>query len=211
MVKMRIGNSLYDVISYEDFVSRINLYMQHIGRVAVFMDNGLVYPLIHASDTSNPGVWFDNIIVRFREPNPSVVDMYKIENAIDFSNAKNYGEVIQCQERLNRSEKAILTSINNVTIPDIGENDTPAMKALKEAIIAKGIDLDSYGYRFGEDNYPNDKRLLRRDSITLPKLKAYADALDLDITLIISDKDESVPNPMGKVIKTKINGDYNVE
>lgn len=210
IIKIRIGNTLYDVVSYAEFVANKDVYLGYIGSVAVARGDGLIYPLRHPHDP-RPGCFVQGPIVTFRPPYGNDTAMYSEVNQINFSNAKSYGDVIRAQEELNRSERAILTSIDNVTVPEISTNDTPAMKALKQAIIAKHIDLDKYDYRFGADNYPNDKRLLRRDSITLPKLKAYADALDIDITMILADKSPDVPNPMGKSITVKINGDPNVE
>ena len=79
------------------------------------------------------------------------------------------------------------------------------MVALKEAIIAKHIDLDSYDYRFGQSNFPNDKRLLKKDSISLKKLVAYCNALDITATLTLKDANSDVPNPMGKEITYDLN------
>ena len=73
------------------------------------------------------------------------------------------------------------------------------MVGLKEAVIAKNIDLDKYEQRFGV-NYNNDKRLFNRNTITMSKLKTMFDVLDMKATLIIEDKSEEVPNPMGKKI-----------
>lgn len=210
IIKIRIGNTLYDVISYSEFMQNKDTYLRYIGTIAVSRGDGLVYPLINPNDP-RPGCFVHGPIIFFRPPFGNNTAMYSEVNQINFSNAKNYGEVIKAQEQLNKSERAILTTIDNVTVPEISPNDTPAMQALKQAIIYKHIDLDKYDYRFGTDNYPNDKRLLRRDSITLPKLTAYANALDIDVTMILKDKSPDVPNPMGKTITVKINGDFNAE
>lgn len=50
-------------------------------------------------------------------------------------------------------------------------------------------------------NFNNDKRLIKKSSITFGKLRNICNALDIKATLTLEDKDDEVPNPM----KTKIN------
>lgn len=206
MIKAKIGNVMYDVIDYEEYRRNRSIYGRYPGNIAISPNDGSLYPIRPFNDI-RPGFYECGGIDIFKPPYGNEMAMYSTMNQIDFSKAKNYKEVIEAQDRLNQSERAILTTMNNITIPEIHANDTPAMKALKQAIINKKIDLDSYDHRFGVDNYPNDKRLLRRDTITLSKLKTYANALDLEVTLTLQDKDPSVPNPMGKVISVSINGE----
>ena len=57
-------------------------------------------------------------------------------------------------EKLKTLEREILTSPDkNLTIPEISELDSPAMKGLKKAITAKSINLDKYADRFGDSSY----------------------------------------------------------
>lgn len=210
MIKLKIGNTLYDVISYDEFKRNHDSYMKFIGSVAISY-NGLAYPLRSANDI-RPGLYCEWPLCFFKPPfGQEIIAMYNMNNAINFSEAKNYAEVIEAHERYTNSERAILTTIDNITVPEIGPTDTPAMWALKKAIISKKIDLDKYDYRFGSENYANDKRLLKRDSITLPKLKTYADALDIEIEMTLKDRDANVPNPMGKPITVKITGGVSEE
>lgn len=203
--KAKIRDSLYDVVTFDDYMKNKARYSEYVGTIAVDHNDGLIYPLRNPTDI-RPGVYDYGGVTCFKPPHSSETAIYSEENVINFSNARNLREVIEAQDQLAKAERSILTTIDNVTLPEIGESDTPAMKALKEAIISKHIDLDKYDYRFGTENYPNDKRLLKRDSITLPKLKAYADALDISLTLTLEDKSSTVPNPMGKVITVKLNG-----
>ena len=96
-------------------------------------------------------------------------------------------------------ERTILTTIDNVFAPEIYNNDTPEMKAMKQAILDKHIDLDKYEPRFGP-NYNNDKRLLKKSSITFGKLRSICDALDMKVTMTIEDSSPDVPNPIGRSI-----------
>ena len=87
--------------------------------------------------------------------------------------------------------------------PPLLETDTAAMRAVKESISAKNIDLDKYKDRFGA-NYPNDKRKLKDNDITLNMLERICENLDMKVDIIITDMNENVPNPMNKIIKANI-------
>ena len=207
MRKMKIRDALYDVVTYDEFCRNRPLYMRYPDSVAVMGGDGFVYPIRNPASDFRPGIypmgygmdWFKQPMSKYE------MQDYSQSNVIDFSESKNFRDVIANQERLNREERSILTTINSLTVPTIQDSDEPAMVALKEAIIAKHIDLDSYDYRFGQSNFPNDKRLLKKDSISLKKLVAYCNALDITATLTLKDANPDVPNPMGKEITYDLN------
>ena len=207
MRKMKIRDALYDVITYEEFCRNRPLYMRYLDSVAIMPGDGFVYPIRNPASDIRPGMYCLGLGMDWFKPpmNKYEVQDYSQTNIIDFSEAKNFRDVIANQERLNREERSILTTINSLTVPTIQDSDEPAMVALKEAIIAKHIDLDSYDYRFGQSNFPNDKRLLKKDSISLKKLVAYCNALDIKATLTLKDVNPDVPNPMGKEITCDLN------
>ena len=207
MRKMKIRDALYDVITYEEFCRNRALYMQYPDSIAVMPGNGFVYPVRNPLSDIRPGLYcFGLGMDWFRDPTSryEIVE-YSQANIIDFSEARTLRDVIATQDRLNREERSILTTINSLTVPTIGDTDEPAMVALKEAIVAKHIDLDSYDYRFGQSNFPNDKRLLKKDTISLKKLVAYCNALDIRATLTLSDAYDDVANPMGREISYSLN------
>lgn len=204
MKKVKIADVLYDVVTLTEYNSNPEMYVSYGNRVAVDYGDGLLYPIRSTTDV-RPGCYFFGGFSEFISPQASDTASYVNSNVIDFSNAHNLREVIEETTRLKKSESSILTTMNNHTIPEISENDSPAMRAIKQAIVNKHIDLDRYDYRFGIENYPNDKRLLKRDSITLPKLKAYADALDIQITMTLEDNSSDIPNPMGDPITVVLN------
>lgn len=113
--------------------------------------------------------------------------------------------MIEKTSRVRNIEREILTSPDSIFTPVISDSDTPVMRGLKESVIAKQIDLDKYSERFG-DNYPNDKRQFKKDSITLFMFERMCDCLDLSAKIIIEDKSPDVPNPMGKKIEIDITG-----
>lgn len=207
MRKMKIRDALYDVITYDEFCRNRPLYMRYPDSVAVMGGDGFVYPIRNPSSDFRPGMYPMGLGMDWFKPPMSKYEMqdYSQSNIIDFSESKNFRDVIANQERLNREERSILTTINSLTVPTIQDSDEPAMVALKEAIIAKHIDLDSYDYRFGQSNFPNDKRLLKKDSISLKKLVAYCNALDITATLTLKDANSDVPNPIGKEITYDLN------
>ena len=54
------------------------------------------------------------------------------------------------------------------------------MRAMKESILAKSIDLDKYKDRFGT-NYPNDKRKMKDSDITLNMIERMCKNLDIKL------------------------------
>ena len=90
-------------------------------------------------------------------------------------------------------------------MPKIFDDDSAEMKALKNAVLDKQIDLDKYEPRFGS-NYNNDKRLFNKSTISLAMLKRVCDALDIEATLTLTDKSDDVPNPIGRTIEVKLTG-----
>jgi hypothetical protein len=210
--KARVENALYDVISYEEFVKNRKIYSKFSNNIAI-EENGFILPIRTPTDT-RPGFYFGNSSSDNEGPTdtfkfPSTEEeasIYSNANVINFSDAHNFRGVIEAQDKLNKAERSILTTVDNITVPEIYETDTPFMKAIKEAIIQKHVDLDSYSHRFG-NNYPNDKRLLKKEDITLQKGIAYANCLDFDIYAIIKDKNSDVANPIGEPIVVKLTGD----
>ena len=205
--KAKIEDTIYDVISIEEYYSNPSLYGAY---TAIDGGDGMIYPVRNKTD-SRPGFYPTGGLDFFKVPSPKESNTYTRQNIIDFSSATGLRDVIRCQQRLMSEERSILTTIDSVFAPEIGENDTPEMKALKTAINEKHIDLDKYEPRFGP-NYNNDKRLLRKGSVTFGKLRSICDALDIKATLIIEDSDPNVPNPIGRVITAEITGtDMNIE
>ena len=130
-------------------------------------------------------------------------DNYSADKVIDYGKAKNIKEFIETQDMVKELEKNILTSSDNIFIPAEDPNDSPAMKALKEAVTNKKIDLNKYEPRFGA-NFNNDKRIFSKENISLPMLVRMCNALDIKATLTLEDKNRDVPNPINKSISVEI-------
>ena len=161
---------------------------------------------------ARPGVYpIGNVGELIFYPEEDVEDYQ--QQIIDFSDTKSIEDYITKQGQLKNIEKEILTTQDNIFKPPIGENDTPEMRALKMAIAQKNIDIDKYASRFGE-NFPNDKRKMKDDKISLLLLKRIGEALDMNIQIKISDINPNIPNPMGNPIVIQVttpNGDESSE
>lgn len=207
--KKAIDGTMYDVISIEEYLRNMPLYTQFI---AITVGDGYVYPIRTRYDNrpgvrNVPGVYIITGIMYFVRPTtPREMQEYAEIDMIDFTITENMRDYIQTRQRLANAERSILTSIDNVFMPEISENDTPEMIALKEAIRAKGIDLDKYEPRFGP-NYNNDKRLLKKTSVTFGKLRSICNALDMKATIKFEDVNPDVPNPIGRIITAELTGD----
>ena len=200
--KAKIDDVIYDVISIDEFYqnpSAVNAY------TAIKGDDGYIYPVRTKTD-NRPGFYPTGGLDFFKPPSYGEASTYSQQNMINFREATNIREIIKTQQKLASAERTILMTIDNVFAPEITENDTPEMRALKEAVIEKHIDLDKYEPRFGP-NYNNDKRLLKKQNITFGKLRSICNALDIKASITIEDASGDVPNPIGRTITVELTGD----
>lgn len=207
--KIPIEGAMYDVMSVEEYVANPNLSPY----AAVNMGNGFVYPVKRYDVTATrPGMYVTPHMFYYIHPEtPQDCAEFSDSKIIDFGAAQSMRQYIQTKQRLANAESAILTTIDNVFVPEISENDTPEMVALKQAILDKNIDLDKYESRFGP-NYNNDKRLLKKNNITFGKMRSMCEALDIKVTITFEDARPDVPNPIGRSISAELTCDtMNVE
>lgn len=198
--KAKIGNGIYDVVDPDQYIRNPSAYTNF----SAVKDGNYVYPVRNKMD-NRPGLYNIGPIIEFQDPQTEEDKaMYSISNVINFSDSKSLKEVIEKQDMINKAERSILTTVDNIFVCEEGPNDTPHMLALKQAINAKQVDLDKYEKRFGA-NYNNDRRLLKTTDITMNKLRSFLDKMDLKASLTIEDKSGDVPNPMGRVINVDLN------
>lgn len=198
--KAKIEGKLCDVITLEDLHKNPEMYQT--GNIGIEVEGFVLpyKPTIQSSIPSdqNPGVYpLGNVgeLIFYPKTNQSAYQ----PQLIDFSDTKTIENYLSKQGQLKNIEKEILTTQDNIFKPPIGENDTPEMRALKTAIARKNIDIDKYQSRFGE-NFPNDKRKMKDEKISLLLLKRIGEALDMNIQIKISDTNPNVPNPMGNPV-----------
>ena len=210
--KAMCENKLMNVVSMKEILDHPELYENNITAVECVKssptgDTTFILPYRPNSSIAysqnKPGVYDNNglfTLVSYPDKDQEKEYTPTVTNLADSENMSEYIEKI---DKLKDMEKDILTSPDNITCPKIAADDSPEMKALKEAINSKHIDLDKYAQRFGED-YPNKKRKLKDHDVTLYLMKIYAKCLDMKMTLTIEDKSPDVPNPIGHKITADI-------
>lgn len=213
--KIVVDGAIYDVIQEDEYIKNYALYTPSNYKYIAIERPGFpfVYPVRkNTLKVDRPGAYDMGYAIFYYDPtSPEDIAAYSITNTIDYANARSLKDVIMTSQRIASAEASILTTIDNVFIPEIGPNDTPEMIAFKQAIIDKHIDIDKYEQRFGV-NYNNDKRLLKKPNITFGKMRAMCEALDIKVTIKFEDASPDVPNPIGRCIVAEITGNLpNVE
>lgn len=204
MIKMQIGEKMYDVVpDLESYQDNEEAYLRNFTAIES-MDGRYALPVIRVYD-GHPGIKVGGLMSREYLPETDEdKEKYSMDNAINLSDSKNITELLEKQTAIREIEQEILTNPDgNIFTPKITNEDTAAIAALKEAVIAKHINLDNYEMRFGS-NYNNDKRLLTKKKISLSMLERICNALDIKATLTLEDKEPDVPNPIGRVISVEL-------
>lgn len=206
MKKIINKRRILDVIDENEYHRRVSYNKENKNIMAedtAIEKNDYVYPINNQFTKEVPGVYDAGPVLVYTRPNESNNDSgYNPKNIIDFNNVSSLKQSIEIQNKLDKAERSVLVTPDNIYIPLSKENDTPEMKLFKEAVTRKKIDIDSYKQRFGA-GFNNDKRSFNDSSITFFKLKRIADILDMDITLTIKDK-PGAPNPIGESLSTII-------
>lgn len=203
MKKAKINNNFVSVISLDAYRSNPDIYDTNCTAIE-FEDLGVVLPIIGKTDKSvGVAVSPSSLFCRVNMPDDKSLPDYSTDNIIDLSKTKDMAELMRQQEVIKDIEYDMLTTVDNVFQPKIGENCSPAMKALKTAVNEKGIDINKYAYRFGS-NFNNDKRQYNKDTISMQMLERQCNGLDIKATLILEDASDDVPNPIGHKIVVEL-------
>lgn len=211
MKKIKMGKTIRDVISHDEYIRRSNMNTQLSNELAddtaVEMD-GHVYPINRQYSPNTVGLWDGGQVLVYSRPEDQInLPDYDARNIIDFENVGSLRESIERQAELEKAERSILISPDNIFAPIIKDTDNPEMKLLKEAVTRKRIDIDAYKPRFGSD-FNNDKRLFEQPSITIFKLKKMCDNFDIKCSIVLEDK-KNAPNPIGEKLVAYITTDGN--
>lgn len=205
MNKVKIRDTMYDVVSLEEYINNKELYLPRYTAIHD-QENGLVLPIKTQSNETDTCISVESgmsYVLNLPEDTSEFSD----KNIIDLENNSSIGELIKKQDMVRGLERDILMAPDpdDIFRPKIFDDDAGEMKALKEAVICKGIDLDKYAPRFGA-NFNNDKRLFNKPTISLAMLKRMCEALDIEASISLKDKSSTVPNPIGKTIEVKLTG-----
>lgn len=203
MKKAVINGRMLDIVPIKEAIESTNESNNNIAIEA----NGCILP-VRGSTDKRPGAYrAGSFYMKTVMPDSIELPNYRADDnhIVDFTKAEDIRGIIKAESKLRNLEVSRLTTIDNICAPRIRPDDAPEMVGLKKAIIQKHIDLDKYEQRFG-DNYNNDRRLLEKDNITLTKLKTFAKALDMKLTLTFEDNGKNVPNPIGEPIRVTVIG-----
>jgi hypothetical protein len=195
MKKIELEERLYSVCTMDEFTDYPDLYTPKFTAI----DRGdVVLPIRNRTTDSGPGIYYQAGAMVAMVEKPENKAEYSSEKIIDFTNPESIEEVFEKQQIIRDIQDEIMTTSDNVLQLKITDKDTPEMKALKTAINLKGIDPKQYEDRF--DQFQNDMRLLKSNSITLGKLVSISNALDISADLTLRDRDSNSPNPMHETI-----------
>lgn len=202
-----VNNSLYYVYTYEEFCK---YGIDDQGSAVISERDGKQFVLPVKGEYDNqvsPGIYDAGCINVEIFPDKALESNYIPDKIIQISNKDQIKTVLDKEKTIARLSEPWITSPDNITFFPISEDDHPEMVAMKTAFNEKGIDFDKYASRFGA-NFPNDKRQMKNDSLTLNMIKRFCDKTDIEAILILKDKGPDVPNPIGREISVSLTEDY---
>lgn len=208
---VNINGRQYGVFSREYFTSHMETLKDDDHCAVEIEKDGKTFTLPIRTNTSSadkPGIYsVDGKINLITYPNKDEEEYYMPagENVLTFSDHGSLQSLSDAKKKLDENINKFIENADGESVyrPPLLETDSAEMRAMKECIIAKNIDLDKYKDRFGA-NYPNDKRKLKDDSITLNMIERMCKNLDIKVDLVFTDSDDNVPNAMNKVIRANI-------
>lgn len=209
--KASINGSVYEVLDYEEYRKNLpyNKNRSDIGVLEEYKGEQVLLPFKgeYSGSPISPGIYNAGAVDFVKYPDDITMKNYIPDKILSLSNTSDISDIIKNGEMMNKLDEPFVTTPNSITNVIIKDSDQPELKCLKMAINGKHIDLDKYAGRFG-NNYPNDKRQLKSDSITLNILKRYCNNCDMEALLTIRDKSPDVPNPIGKEITISLTEDF---
>ena len=118
LVKAKIGEVIYDVVTYEEYYR--NMALCPPSYTAIRVGDGYIYPIRSLTDY-RPGAYMTGGLDIFKPPTTTVeCAMYSEQNIIDFTKAEGMRDLIACSQMLNSAERSILTNIDKLFVHDIG-------------------------------------------------------------------------------------------
>ncbi len=209
-----VDGKIVDIISEQEYCDKWRMFADNPSlcagsAVEIQGNDGVSYVLpIRGKSDDRPGIYPDGCIyfTRFPEDHDTAQKYrYDCLDIIDFNDVRSVEEFLSKNGQIREMENSVLTDIDSVFTPQIGKNDTPEMRAFKEAIASKHIDISRYAPRFG-DNFLNDKRILKTPSITMNKLVSMCKKLDIEAELTLRNASPDVANPMPNEVTVILTG-----
>lgn len=214
-IKRTVSNGkVMEMVEMDEYATNPDRYLGRsdvgiVVRPEEYDGQELVLPLrpTYNGNPITPGVYNAGAIDYTVLPGKDKYKDYIPDKIVELGNNMDAKQIIESGEALSRLDEPFITTPENITRIPINTDDQPEMKALKMALNEKKMDLDKYAGRFGP-NFPNDKRQLKNDSITLNIIKRFCDNMDMEAILTIRDKGPDVPNPIGKEIVVSLTDEY---
>ena len=203
-----VEGRLNDVVSQDEYARRRSLGDPEMVASTCIQMNGTLYPVIPKADNrTTPYAVYSTIGMKYYGSSQDHPD-YSDNTVVDYSNVNSCRELIARQNKARKEEVAILTQQSSKTFyPVIREEDSPALKAVKECFHKKNIDIDNYRGRFDSNcDFANTVRLLVNPSnhnISVQKIQLIGDKFDIDFHLVASDRKDAV-NPMDATIDKEL-------
>lgn len=202
-----VNGRLMDVVSQDEYARRRSLGSEMVENTCIQM-NGTLYPVIPKADSrTTPFAVYSSLAVKYYG-NATEHPEFSDNAVVDYSNIKSCQELIDRQNKARKEEVAVLTQQTSKTFyPIIREEDSPALKVVKECFHKKNIDIDNYRGRFDSNcDFNNTTRLLvnpQTHNISVQKIQLIGEKFDIDFHLVAKDKKGAV-NPMGATIEKEL-------
>ena len=207
--KAIIGKKQHDVVSQEEYERRASLGDPNMLVDTVIEHRGTLYPVYNSVDSTreNPYAINRGMATKYfgtAEKNPE----YSDKSIINFSDITSNKELLERQSRLHSEQAALLTSSANKDFaPIIREDDSPALKLVKECLHAKHIDIDCYRSQFESNcEFSNAIRLLinaDNHNISVQKIQMIGEKFGIEFEISAKDA-RGVVNPMGQVFSREL-------
>jgi hypothetical protein len=205
--KAKVDNKLYNVVGLDTYAANPDLYP--INNTAIAVD-GMVLPLRNKTDIT-PGLYDAGAIMQIYKPRDGDLSRYKEENLeiIDLGGSKTTKEFMERSQKVKEINKTILENDTDAYVATRLGDETPEMSIFKDAIDAKRMNIRNYETAIEENGgrFNNDIRIIGKKNISFDKMKMFGNSFDMKITVIIEDKNEDVPNPMGTSFSCVITGE----
>lgn len=198
-----INGQMYELLDYDSYSKQID-YISEISKIGIvenYKGKNIILPFRgkYGTQNINPGIYDAGPVDFIIYPDDNNISQFVPAKVVEITNTQDMKEILEREDIIARMDEPWITSPDNITHFAISEEDRPEMICLKTALNSKKIDIDKYSGRFG-DNFPNDKRQLKNNSVTLNILKRFCDCMDMEAKLILKDKNPNVPNPIGTEI-----------
>lgn len=162
------------------------------GYAYVNEENDLFYPfrgVNYRSSAKQPGLYIgDDESYEFIEPSSREMNSYKYSTHLENLNQQNIVKVLADNKNIHYQ----FPESSKLFIPDISERDDILKRAIKLALKAKNIDLDSCKERFTDKNALfNFKQVIKSETgrLSILLFERGCDALGLKFSIILEEAD----------------------